>query len=206
MPHLFYAELAVLMLTLLLCLAFSVAWDAPLKEIANPAVPENPAKAPWYYLGLQEMVSYSAFMGGFGIPIIVIMGLGLIPFLEQETTGTGKWFCGPGGWPLVRNSLVFGLGVAIAIEAIAIHFGWIREWFPDSPQLLITAVNPGTVLTFLYACYSVWLVRKYQSARAGALGLFTCFLCGFIVLTIIGAYFRGPNWNFYWSPADWPTH
>src|SRR5690606_14914360 len=47
MPHLFYAELAVLMLTIALCLAFALAWDAPLKELANPAVPENPAKAPW---------------------------------------------------------------------------------------------------------------------------------------------------------------
>jgi len=36
--------------------------------------------------------------------------------------------------------------------------------------------------------------------------LFTCFLCGFVVLTMIGTYFRGPNWTFYWSPAQWPGH
>ena len=57
-----------------------------------------------------------------------------------------------------------------------------------------------------YAAYSIWLVRRYNSARAGALGLFTCFLCGFLILTVIGTYFRGPNWAFYWSPSDWPTH
>jgi quinol-cytochrome oxidoreductase complex cytochrome b subunit len=206
MPHLFYAELAVLMLTVLLCLALSIAWDAPLKEMANPAVPENPAKAPWYFLGLQEMVSFSAFMGGFGIPIIVLLGLGLIPFLEREQDGTGHWFAGPGGWPLVRRSIVFGLAVAIGIEALAICFGWIRDWFPHAPQLTITFLNPGTILTLLYALYSIWLVRRYQSTRAGALGLFTCFLCGFLVLTIIGTYFRGPSWIFYWSPSEWPTH
>lgn len=206
MPHLFYAELGLLMLTAFLCLAFSVVWDAPLKEIANPAVPENPAKAPWYYLGLQEMVSFSAFMGGFGIPAIVLIGLGLIPFVEREESGTGEWFGGPGGWPLARTSALFGLGAAIVVEAVAIRFGWIREWFPDAPQLLITFMNPGTVLTLVYASYSVWLIRRFQSTRAGAVGLFTCFLCGFIVLTIIGAYFRGPNWVFYWSPAEWPGH
>jgi len=206
MPHLFYAELGLLMLTAFLCLAFSVVWDAPLKEIANPAVPENPAKAPWYYLGLQEMVSFSAFMGGFGIPAIVLIGLGLIPFVEREESGTGEWFGGPGGWPLARNSALFGLSAAIVVEAVAIRFGWIREWFPDAPQLLITFVNPGTVLTLVYASYSVWLIRRFQSTRAGAVGLFTCFLCGFVVLTIIGAYFRGPNWVFYWSPAEWPGH
>ena len=56
MPHLFYAEAGVFMLTLLVCVALSLVSDAPLKELANPAVPENPAKAPWYFLGLQELV------------------------------------------------------------------------------------------------------------------------------------------------------
>ena len=206
MPHLFYAELAVLMLVILLCVGLSIAWDAPLKEIANPTIPENPAKAPWYFLGLQEMVSFSAFMGGCGIPVIVLIGLGLIPFLEREETGTGRWFGGPGGLPLVQRTTIFGFGAAIAIEAIAIRFGWLRDWFPSAPQLAITLLNPGTILTLLYALYSIWLVKRYQSPRAGALGLFTCFLCGFIVLTIIGTYFRGPNWLFYWSPSEWPVH
>lgn len=206
MPHLFYAELGILMLTAGICLALAMVSDAPLKELANPAVPENPAKAPWYFLGLQELVAHSAFMGGIGIPSIVLIGLGLIPFLDRETAGTGEWFGGPGGKPLVLQAIVVGLGSAIAIEAVAIQFGWIREWFPKAPQLLITLINPGTVLTLVYALYSVWLVKKHDSTRAGALGLFTCFLCGFALLTLIGTYFRGPNWNFYWSPADWPAH
>ena len=96
MPHLFYAEFGVMMATVLICLALSVWIDAPLKELANPNVPENPAKAPWYFLGLQEMVSYSAFMGGVGIPAIILLGLGLIPFLDREEAGTGLWFAGPG--------------------------------------------------------------------------------------------------------------
>ncbi|MDP2318894.1 MAG: cytochrome b N-terminal domain-containing protein [Acidobacteriota bacterium] len=206
MPHLFYAELGVLMLTLFICTALALVSDAPLKEIANPLVPENPAKAPWYFLGLQELVAFSAFMGGIGIPMIVLVGLGLIPYLDREEAGTGEWFGGPGGWPLVRNSLAFGFSAALIIESIIVRYGWLREWFPDIPQLVITAVNPGTVLTLVYAWYSVWLVRRYGSARAGALGLFTCFLCGFVVLTVVGTYFRGPNWDFFWSPADWPAH
>ncbi len=206
MPHLFYAELGVLMLTLLICVALALISNAPLKELANPAVPENPAKAPWYFLGLQELVSFSAFMGGIGIPTIVLLGLGLIPYLDREAAGTGEWFGGPGGRALVRRSLLVGLGAAVLIESLVIRFGWIREWFPHVPQLVITAINPGTLLTVAYGAYSVWLVRRYGSTRAGALGLFTCFLCGFLVLTVIGVYFRGPNWVFYWSPGDWPKH
>lgn len=206
MPHLFYAEAAVLMLTVLICLALSLLSDAPLKELANPAVPENPAKAPWYFLGLQELVSHSAFMGGIGIPAIALLGLGLIPYLDREREGTGEWFGGPGGARLVLVSVALGLASALAIEAFAISFGWIREWWPQTPQIVITLINPGTVLTVAYALYSVYAVRRYDSTRAGALVLFTCFLCGFTVLTVIGYYFRGPNWEFYWSPSQWPGH
>jgi hypothetical protein len=205
-PHLFYAEAGVFMLTLLICLALSLLSDAPLKEMANPAVPENPAKAPWYFLGLQELVSYSALMGGIGIPMIVLVGLLMIPYLDRETEGTGDWFGGPGGGRLVLLSAAFGLAAVLAVETFAIQFGWIREWWVGAPQILITFVNPGTVLTAIYASYSVWCVRRYNSTRAGALGLFTCFLAGFIVLTIVGVYFRGPNWGFYWSHTDWPVH
>ena len=206
MPHLFYAELGVLMLTTLICVALAFISDAPLKELANPLVPENPAKAPWYFLGLQEIVSFSAFMGGIGIPMLCVIGLGLIPFLDREKEGTGEWFGGPGGWKLVKWSAVVGFAASIGVEAFAIYFGWLREWFPDIPQLFITFINPGTVLTAIYAAYSIWAVRKYNSTRAGALALFTCFLCGFIVLTMIGTYFRGPNWDFFWSPSDWGGH
>jgi quinol-cytochrome oxidoreductase complex cytochrome b subunit len=206
MPHLFYAELAVGMLTVAVCLALALVSDAPLKELANSLVPENPAKAPWYFLGLQELVSFSAFMGGVGIPAVVILGLALIPYLDRETAKTGDWFGGPGGSTLVWRSVLFGLGSVVALESFAIHFGWLREWFPDIPQLVVTLINPATVLTLIYGAYSVWLVRRHASARAGALGLFTCFLCGFLVLTVIGMYFRGPNWVFYWSPDDWPVH
>lgn len=206
MPHLFYAELGVFMLTILICLGLAIWMDAPLKELANPNVPENPAKAPWYFLGLQELVSYSAFMGGVGIPMIVIIGLGLIPYLDREKTGTGVWFGGPGGGRLVAWSSVFGLTAVLAVEAFAIRYGWLREWYPDIPQLVITFINPGTLLAAIYAVYSLLIVKRHNSVRAGALALFTCFLCGFVVLTIVGTYFRGPNWHFYWSPADWPMH
>ncbi|NLY02900.1 MAG: DUF4405 domain-containing protein [Rhodopirellula sp.] len=206
MPHLFYAELGVLMVTLLICVALSLVANAPLKELANPSIPENPAKAPWYFLGLQELVAFSAFVGGIGIPAVVVIGLGLIPLLDRESAGGGRWFGGPGGGWLVAQAAIVGLAAVLAVEAFAIRFGWIRQWYPDAPQLWITLINPGTVLTAIYAGYSIWLVQRYRSTRAGALGLFTCFLCGFLVLTVIGTHFRGPNWEFYWSPAHWPSH
>ncbi len=205
-PHLFYGEAAAFMLTMFVCVLLSLAIDAPLKEIANPLVPENPAKAPWYFLGLQELVAHSAFMGGIGIPMLVLVGLALIPYLDRETAGTGLWFGGPGGGRLVLWSLAFGLVAVLAIEAVAIRFGWLRQWWAACPQILITFVNPGTVLVLAYGAFSIAIVRRFNSTRAGAMALFSCFLAGFTVLTVIGTHFRGPNWDFYWSPGHWPGH
>lgn len=133
-PHLFYAELGVLMLTVLICVALAMVSDAPLKELANPDVPENPAKAPWYFLGLQELVSFSAFMGGTGIPAIVLIGLALIPSLDREQTGTGQWFGGPGGASLVRRAAIVGLASTVALETLVslAHAGSLSSTQPTA--------------------------------------------------------------------------
>jgi quinol-cytochrome oxidoreductase complex cytochrome b subunit len=58
----------------------------------NALHPPNPAKAPWYFLGLQEMVSYSAFWGGVGIPGLMVALLLAVPYLDRNPRGVGKWF------------------------------------------------------------------------------------------------------------------
>jgi quinol-cytochrome oxidoreductase complex cytochrome b subunit len=205
-PNLFYAEIAVLMITVVITLGLAVFFDAPLKELANPFVPENPAKAPWYFLGLQELVSHSAFMGGIGIPMIALLGLFLIPYLDRERTAEGRWLGGSGEKVVALNSAIFGLASVFLIETFAIKFGWLRDWFPGINPLVITCVNPGTVLTLLYMLWSIWIFRKTGSMRLGAVAIFTCFIAGFLVLTIVAVQFRGPNWDFYWWPSLWPNH
>jgi quinol-cytochrome oxidoreductase complex cytochrome b subunit len=58
----------------------------------NVMHPPNPAKAPWYFLGLQELVSYSAFWGGVGLPGIAVVLLLLVPYLDRNPAGVGRWF------------------------------------------------------------------------------------------------------------------
>jgi len=205
-PHLLWAELAVLMFTVAITLALSLVSDAPLKELANPAIPENPAKAPWYFLGLQEMVSYSAFMGGMLIPAIVWVGLALIPFLDRKPAGEGVWFGTPGETRVVWQSLAYGLAVAVGMLAFTVNFGWLRNWFPGIHQLWIIFINPGSIFVLLYAGWSLWILKQRNSVRLAAVALFTCFLVGFIVLTYFASVHRGPNWQFYWWPSQWPVH
>lgn len=91
-PNLFLAELFVFILTVAGVLVVSILFDAPLEEPVNVLHPPNPAKAPWYFLGLQEMVSYSAFWGGVGIPTLEVLILLLVPYLDRNPKGVGKWF------------------------------------------------------------------------------------------------------------------
>jgi quinol-cytochrome oxidoreductase complex cytochrome b subunit len=205
-PHLLYAEMAVCAVCMALVVALGLLVDAPLKEIANPAIPENPAKAPWYFLGLQEIVSYSAFSGGMIIPSIVLIGLALIPYLDRERTPGGVWFSGHLGRSVTIASAVFSALVTIAILAGTVRFGWLRKWYPATPQIIITFINPGTLYVVLYSLWSLLAVRRYGSTRLGAVALFTCFLVGFALLTYFATYHRGPNWDFYWWPSMWPSH
>jgi len=205
-PHLFTAEMAVFMVGTAIVLALSLAFDAPLKEAANPAIPENPAKAPWYFLGLQELVSYSAFMGGIGIPTIALTGLILIPYLDRERGGEGIWCGGPEGRRVAWWSLLFSFTSVVGLLAFVLRYGWLRQWYPRIPQIVITFVNPGTVYTLLFVLWSFWIMRRHNSTRMAAIAIFTCFLVGYTVLTYVGTVHRGPNWGFYWSQADWPVH
>lgn len=205
-PYLLRAELLVFMVVMLVCVALGYFFDAPLREPANPAVPENPAKAPWYFLGLQEIVSYSAFIGGIVIPTLTVIGLGLIPFLDREEEPAGVWFSGRKGRRVAIRAAVFGTICAVLTVAIPVNFGWLRNWFPEIPQVVIVFINPGTLLTLAYIVWSLAVIRKTQSTRMGGIALFTCFVVGFIILTYVGTYLRGPNWDFYWSKSQWPGH
>ena len=86
------AELFVFVVTVAALLLVSLFFNAPLEEPVNVLHPPNPAKAPWYFLGLQELVSYSAFWGGVGVPGIEVALLMLVPFIDRKVSGVGKWF------------------------------------------------------------------------------------------------------------------
>ncbi len=83
-PYAFFREGIALMVTVTTVMALSLFWNAPLEELANPAKTPNPAKAPWYFLGLQELVSHSALLGGVIVPGLAVLALMLIPYLDTN--------------------------------------------------------------------------------------------------------------------------
>ncbi|MEE8321151.1 MAG: cytochrome b N-terminal domain-containing protein [Gammaproteobacteria bacterium] len=212
-PQLFRIEAVLIMVVLLAVVALSVAFDAPLAEPANPAVPENPAKAPWYFLGLQEMVSYTAFGGGMVIPMIVLLGLFLVPYLDREERGVGVWFCNRQGRWIALASAVYATLMCIGTLAFVIHFGWVRQWVPDlirkfpriSQLIIMLVFNPGMVFVVICIVWSLGVMHFTNSTRMASISLFTCFFVFFLLLTYFALVHRGPDWAFYWSHADWPV-
>jgi quinol-cytochrome oxidoreductase complex cytochrome b subunit len=129
-PNLLTAELLVFVLTVAGVLVVSLFFNAPLEEPVNVMHPPNPAKAPWYFLGLQEMVSYSAFWGGIGIPTIEVLILLLVPYLDRKPIGVGKWFARE---RLLANSLFMTFVVVNIILMIIGTFFRGPNWEFVSP-------------------------------------------------------------------------
>ena len=204
-PVVMWAELAILLLTVAVLLLMAFLFDAPLRERANPDFPENPAKSPWYFLGIQELVSYSAFAGGVLIPMLFLGFLISIPYVDREEQHIGTWFSGRTGRRIAWQSLGFAVMVTLLFMFILVRYGWFRDWFPGVPQVIIMLVNPATLSALLYVLWAIWVRRKTGSGRMSAIALFTCTMIGFIIYTAMGIWFRGPNWEFYWSSSQWPV-
>ena len=119
-PHLLMRLMSLFTILVIVLIVISLLFNAPLEERANPAHPTNPAKAPWYFLGLQELVSYDAFIGGVLVPTIIVIGLLLIPYIDRKPVGVGVWF-GKGRW--VQNILfaIFAL-VMVGLVIIGTYF------------------------------------------------------------------------------------
>ncbi len=130
-PHLVFRELLLFLLVTAVVLFLAIFWNAPLEEFANPIHPPNPAKAPWYFLGLQELVSYSAFWGGVVVPALLVTALVLLPYLDRKRVGVGRWFARERA---VANTIfTVCLLAAVVFTIIGTFFrgpnwGWVEPW------------------------------------------------------------------------------
>jgi hypothetical protein len=89
-PYLLYLEAIVAAFAMALLLAWALGYDAPLEQAANPASSPNPAKAPWYFVGLQELLVYfDPWIGGVLLPVLAFTGLICLPYCDPEPRGAG---------------------------------------------------------------------------------------------------------------------
>jgi len=91
-PNLVFIELFALIGVSVFLVAWAIIFKAPLEEPSNPTWAPNPAKAPWYFLGLQEMLVYfDPWMAGVILPGLIVVGLIAIPFIDTNPKGNGYY-------------------------------------------------------------------------------------------------------------------
>ena len=109
-PYLIYIEFVTALFYAILLVVWSIFLKAPLEEPANPTISPNPSKAPWYFLGLQEMlVYYDPWIAGVLLPTFIILGLCAIPYLDHDPKASGYYSFKQRRWPI--TIFLFGLWI-----------------------------------------------------------------------------------------------
>ena len=130
-PYLLRIEFLVAMIVTIILMIWSITLDAPLEEPANPNLTMNPAKAPWYFLGLQEMLVYfDPWMAGVVLPTVIIVGLMAIPYIDANPLGAGYYTYKQRKWAILTFCFGFlGLWVSMVVIGTFIRGpGWMWFW------------------------------------------------------------------------------
>jgi quinol-cytochrome oxidoreductase complex cytochrome b subunit len=189
-PHLLVREAIVFEVLIIAMVIAALFWDAPLEQLANPLLTPNPAKAPWYFLGLQELLHFfPPFVAGILIPTLTLVALVVIPYFRVNVDVKPLWS------ESASKRLTI---VLIAVAALLALLVVVDAWTIIVPTALVAAP--------LIASY-------YSKATAGWMGalrnkplswwVMTWFLGTAIALTVVGTFFRGPGWSWVWP---WGTH
>ena len=182
---LFRAAIAVEVLLIGLVL-LSLIQDAPLEGLADPMQTPNPAKAPWYFLGLQELLHYfPPVVGGVLIPTLVVLALIVIPYFGINIEAQGFW---------IANREKKKRELAIVVILLAAFLTWFEVYAVLIPTLLIAGVMFAAAgATKKTGAFRLWLYSKPLS-----FWVMSWFLTVSITLTVIGTFFRGAGWAWVW--------
>ncbi len=184
---------------------FSMLKNAPLEDVANPLVTTDPAKAPWYFMGLQEMLEHAhPTLSGVILPGLMVVFVALIPYLDNSRDGSGRWFTSERG---KRITLFTSLYTMIVMPAYIV----LDNLFPPRellrgvlPDMVAQAVIPAAIMGVIVLLPVLFLLRWKPNAREVMMTLFTVLFVSAVIFTLSGFFFRGPGFKLYW-PWNMPN-
>jgi hypothetical protein len=183
-PDLVIKELIAMIVVMIILVFFALKWDAPLRELANPGITENPAKAPWYFLGLQELLVYfDPWIAGVVLPTLIIFGLMLIPYLDNNPLG-GKYTFSARKFAMINYLFGYGLWFVLIFIGTFMrgpNWQWYWPWESwDVPKHLeeklimspdeVLFPGAGILLVLLYFLLGFilpWFLKKDFFRRLG---------------------------------------
>src|SRR5271169_6613306 len=180
---LFRAVVAIEVLAIAL-VGVALLFKAPLEGIADPSHTPNPAKAPWYFLGLQEMLHYfPPVVAGVLVPTLVVIALIVIPYFNINIEAEGLFLK-----DRKRRVFIFYLGAAalsVFLLAFDVYVALVPTLIVAGFMILAVESSPESTSAF----------RRYLAGRPLSYWIMTWFLFELIVLTAVGTFFRGPGWS-----------
>ncbi len=183
---LFRAAVAVQVLAVVL-VWMALLFNAPLEGLADPSHTPKPAKAPWYFLGLQEMLHYfPPVVAGVMVPGLVVMALIVIPYFKVNIEAEGLFLKDR----IRRLRIFYVIATALSVFLLLFHI-----YVALVPTLIIVALM---LLAAQTSPQSRSGVRRYLADRPLSYWVMTWFLFELVVLTTIGTFFRGPGWSWVW--------
>ncbi len=176
-PHLVRAEFLVALFVTIVLTFWALLIDAPLEEPANPTRTPNPSKAPWYFLGLQEMLVYfDPWHAGVVLPTLIIVGLMVIPFIDINPRGNGYYCFKDRKYEILTFFLGFHV-LWVSMIIIGTFFrgpGWnlFWPWQRWDPHKVVALTNVD--LPYLFGFRGYW-----TSAAFGGFVIVLYFALGF---------------------------
>lgn len=193
LPHLVSRELAFALVMTGAILLWSVWVNAPLEAAANPDHSPNPAKAAWYFMGLQELLLH--FHPLFGAIIIPTLGLGaliLLPYQRFDLSAEGIWFRSYKGRMMAWVGVITALVITPSLVLLDEYVLDLPSLFPTLPSLISNGWIPLAVLLLGLIAYYDGIKRLFKaSACETRQSVFVLLVVSFVLLTIIGIAFRG---------------
>lgn len=199
-PNLVMRELAAALALIAFIFAFSIFFDVPLADHANPGMSPNPTKAPWYFAGIQEMLLHiHPLFAVFVIPAIVLLGLMVLPYLPYPTHAAGVWFVSRVG----RRTAVLGAVVALVLTPTIIILDEFVVHINAGSMGVSPAISHGLLptLLLLLAVFLFYLLvwKGFSASRnESAQAVFVMLMVAFVVMTVTCALFRGEGMKLTW--------
>ncbi|NOY38292.1 MAG: DUF4405 domain-containing protein [Chlorobi bacterium] len=199
-PELVVRELVTGLILLAVIFLLAVFIDAPLRERANPAYSPNPAKAPWYFLGIQELIMhFHPFIGVVIIPVTLFTLLFYLPCFPFRIRNTGIWFSSSKGRKMALISALLALvihPILIVASEYLIHF---NTWFPSLLPVISGGLFPLILYSIIFLLYLFYIIRRYKPLSNEIVqAVFVYFLVTYTVLSITAIFFRGPGMALMW--------
>ncbi len=192
-PELVSKEIILALSAVLFIILFSVFFDAPLLEKANPLLSPNPSKAPWYFMGVQELlINLHPIFVTLIVPLSLAILLIYIPKIKIDNSKVGTWLYSSKGTLIVLSSAIYSI-ILTSLLIIVFEY-WLLLYQLNIPLIISTGVIPF-LMYLIPAIGFVYQLKKVLKADKVEIiiSIVTMVFTSYIVMTIIGIWFRGDS-------------